>query len=227
MVALTDRFYRAQKRELGQFGDFLALMLGSVLTTIALVNPTLRSLNLLFSTITLAVVTKRRFEIEEERQRESSVLLYLTHILGVLTLFSIIHWLLPNLGREIWASILLVVMVVEWGFSLSNRIWRRSAWHIGLALALVSFSLLWVNAETSWFGVVRSYHHWGIIWLITPLTLTGIASRTTTQRRTISSSLSVLALGVAQLLTLQLPGTRLIGLAVATVLMFANTLVVV
>jgi hypothetical protein len=223
MVALTDRFYRAHKRELGQFGDFLALMLGSVLTTTALVNPTLRSLNLLFSTITLAVVTKRRFEIEEQRQKESSPLLYLTHIMGVLTLCSIINWLLPSLGREVWASILLVLMVAEWGFSLSNRIWRQSAWHIGLALAFASFVLFWVNAETSWFGVVRSYHHWGIIWLVTPLTLTGVASRTTTQRRTISTTLSVLALGLAQFLTLQLPGTRLIGLAVATVVMFANT----
>ncbi len=35
--------------------------------------------------------------------------------------------------------------------------------------------------------------------------------------------MSVLALGLVQFLTLQLPGTRLIGLAVATVLMFANT----
>ncbi|MDZ8050642.1 MAG: DUF2157 domain-containing protein [Aulosira sp. ZfuVER01] len=222
IVALTDRFYRAQKRDLGEFGEMLALMLGTVLTTIALVNPTLRSLNLLFSTITLAVVTKRRFD-REERQRESSPLLYLTHIMAVLTLCSIVNWLLPSLGREIWASILLVLMVVEWGYSLSSGIWRRSAWHIGLALAFVSFALFWVNAETSWFGVVRSYHHWGIIWLVTPLTLTGIASRTTAQRRTISTSLSILAVGVAQLLTLQLPGTRLIGLAVATVLMFANT----
>ncbi|BAY07916.1 DUF2157 domain-containing protein [Calothrix sp. NIES-2098] len=223
MVALTDRFYRAQKRDLGQFGDSLTLILGTVLTTIALVNPTLRSLNLLFSTITLAIVTKRRFDREQQRQRESSPLLYLTHVMGVLTLCSIVDWLLPSLSREVWASILLVLMVVEWGLSLSNRIWRLSAWHIGLALAFVSFVLFWVNAETSWFGVVRSYHHWGILWLVTPLTLTGIASRTTTERRTLSSTLSVVALGLAQSLTIQLPGTRLIGLVVAAILMFANT----
>ncbi|OUL20146.1 DUF2157 domain-containing protein [Nostoc sp. RF31YmG] len=223
MVALTDYFYRAHKQELAQFGDSLTLLLGSVLTTTALVNPALRSLNLLFSTITLVVVTKRRFDRQEQRLSESSPLIYLTHIIGVLTLCSIINWLFPSLGKQVWASILLVLMVAEWGYSLGNGIWRRSAWHIGLALAFVSFVLFGANAESSWYGVVRSQHHWGIIWLITPLTLTGIASRTTTQRRIISTSLSVVALGLAQLLTLQLPGTRLIGLAVATVVMFANT----
>jgi hypothetical protein len=238
MVVVTDNFYRVHKRDLAKFGELLTLLLGTVLTTIALVNPVLRSLNLLFSTITLAVVTKRRTDQDARTQSESfplsppppvspsstsPPLVYLTHIMGVLTLCSIINWLLPSLGKEVWASILLVLMVAEWGFSLGNGVWRRSAWHIGLALAFVSFALLSANAESSWYGAIRSQHYWGIIWLITPLALTGIASQTTTQRRTFSSSVSILALGLTQLLTLQLPGTRLIGLAVATVVMFVNT----
>jgi hypothetical protein len=221
-VGLTDWFYVAEKRNLGKTGDFLALMLGTVLTTLALVNPTLRSLNLLLSTITLGVISKRRWEREEERLTASSALLYLTHIMAVVTLCSIIHWLLPNLGEEIWASILLGLMVVEWGLSLSNGIWRRSAWHIGLVLAIASFCLLLINAEAAW-GSVNQQYYWGLIWLVTPLTLTGIASRTTAQRRNISTSLSIVAVVVAQILTLQLPATRLISLAVATVVMFANT----
>ncbi|MEA5513606.1 DUF2157 domain-containing protein [Nodularia sp. UHCC 0506] len=215
MVAITERLNRAQKPELAKFGELLTLLFGAFLTTIATVNPTLRSLNLLFSTITLAVVTKRR----------SSILIpwvYLTHIMGVLTLCSSIHWLLPNLATHIWVSILLALMVTEWIFSLGEGLWQQSAWYIGLGLAIVSFSLLWVNSGVSWYNP-NNQADWGVIWLITPLSLTGLASRTTGQRRTNNTGLSVLAVCIIQLLTLPLPGTRLISLGVATAVMFANT----
>ncbi|RCJ24953.1 hypothetical protein A6S26_17260 [Nostoc sp. ATCC 43529] len=215
MVALTDRLYRVQKRELARFGEVLTLLFATFLTTIALVNPTLRSLNLLFSTITLAIVTKRRPD-------SSPPLVYLTHIIGVLTFCSFISWLLPTLSREAWASILLAVMVAEWIFSLGNGIWRRSAWDIGLGLAAVSFLLLWMNAESSWYGMADSTN-WGVIWLVTPITLTGVANRTNIENRTINRYLSILAVGIAQLLTLPVPETRLIGLAVGAGLMFVNT----
>ncbi|MBD2388042.1 DUF2157 domain-containing protein [Cylindrospermum sp. FACHB-282] len=215
MVALTDRLHRTQKRELAIFGEQLTLLLGVCLTSIALINPTLRSLNLLFSTITLAIVTQRR-------PASPPPLVYLTHITGVLTLGAMINWLLPTLSREIWASILLVVMLAEWGFSLGEGLWRRSAWYIGLALATVNFALLLGNTEITWNRVIYIQNYWAIIWLITPLALTGLASRTTFQRTT-NSYLSLLAVGVAQLLTLFSPGTRLIGLGVAVVVMFLNT----
>ncbi len=216
MVALTDRLYRSQKREVAKFGELLILLLGAFLTTIALINPTLRSLNLLFSTITLAFVSQRR-------SPSSFSLVYLTHIIGVLTFCSTINWLLPSLSQQAWASILLALMVAEWGFSVEEGLWRRSAWDMGLGLSAASFFLLWMNAESSWYGIADSQAHWGIIWLVTPLALTGVANCTLRERRTTTRYLSVLAIGVAQLLTLQLPGTRLIGLAVATGLMFTNT----
>ncbi|MHC5598947.1 MAG: glycosyltransferase family protein, partial [Nostoc sp.] len=216
MVALTDSLYRRQKQELAKFGELLTLLFGAFLTTIALINPTLRSLNLLFSTTTLAFVTQRR-------SPSSLPLVYLTHIIGVLTFCSTINWLLPSLSQQAWASILLALMVAEWGFSLSNGLWRRSASDIGLGLAAASFFLLWMNAESSWYGVADTTAYWGVIWLVTPLALTGVANCTIIERRTTSRYLSVLAMGVAQLLTLQLPGIRLIGLAVGAGLMFANT----
>ncbi|MFW9263964.1 DUF2157 domain-containing protein [Nostoc sp. CALU 546] len=219
MVALTDRLYRRQNRELAKFGELLTLLFGTFLTTIALVNPTLRSLNLLFSTATLAFVTKRH-SIDSS---PSLPLVYLTHIMGVLTFCSTINWLLPTLTNQAWASILLALMVAEWGFSLSDGQWRRSAWDIGLGLAAASFFLLWINAESSWYGIPDSQAHWGVLWLVTPLALTGVANRTIIERQIPSRYLSVLAVAVAQLLTLQLPGTRLIGLAVGAGLMFANT----
>ncbi|MBD0303947.1 MAG: DUF2157 domain-containing protein, partial [Tolypothrix sp. T3-bin4] len=149
--------------------------------------------------------------------------IYLTHITGVLTLCSTIDWLFPNLHTHVWASILLALMVTEWLQSVGHEIWRRSAWHIGFALAVTSYLLLWVNASASWTSGIINNQNWGLIWLVTPITLTGIASRTSLPRRITSSYFSVLTLLAAQLLILPLPGTRLIGLGVATALMFANT----
>ncbi|MEH2182180.1 DUF2157 domain-containing protein [Nostoc sp.] len=216
MVALTDSFYRSQKRELAKFGELLTLLFGTLLTTIALVNPTLRSLNLLFSTATLAFVTQRR-------SPSSLALVYLTHIMGVLTFCFTINWLFPSLTQQGWASILLALMVAEWRFSLEEGLWQRSAWDIGLGLAAASFFLLWMNAESSWYGIADNRSDWGVLWLVTPLALTGVANATIIERQIISRYLSVLAVIIAQLVTLQLPGIRLIGLAVGAGLMFANT----
>ncbi|TVP61341.1 MAG: DUF2157 domain-containing protein [Nodularia sp. (in: Bacteria)] len=216
MVVITEKLNRAQKPELAKFGELLTLLFGTFLTTIGAVNPTVRSLNLLFSTITLAVVIKRRSSIPIP-------LVYLTHIMGVLTIASTINWLLPNLALHIWAVILLALMVAEWIFSLGEGLWRNSAWYIGLGLATVSFSLLWVNGVERGYNLVLNPDPWGVIWLITPLTLTGLASRTTGQRRTANTLLSIFAVSMNQILTLALPGTRLISLGVATAVMFANT----
>ncbi|AFZ56687.1 DUF2157 domain-containing protein [Anabaena cylindrica FACHB-243] len=218
MLVLTDRLYRDQKQELATFGEQLTLLLGVCLTMFALLNPILLTLNLLSSTITLALVTKRHSFLP--------FLVYLTHITGILTLFSTINWLSPNLNQEIWAAILLTVMVAEWVFSLGAGIWKRSAWYIGLGLAAFSFALLFVNLQSSTYGVIynyNNYNRWGVIWLITPIALTGLGIRTTEQRRIINAYLSILAVIVAQFLTLLLPETRLIGLGVGIGVMFVNT----
>lgn len=217
VVGLTEWLYRFSKHELASFSEQIALGSGATLTLISLASPTLRSLNLLFSTATLVIVTQRH------PTRVTPV--YLTHIMGLLTLGSAIEQLLPNLSREVWASILLAVMVAEWGFSLSNRLtWQRSAWHIGLGLAGLSYSLLWFNASSSWLSNAVDYRlWWGVLWLIAPLALTGVASRTAPPRQGRVSWLSVAALGMAQTLTLTLPGTKLIGLGVAGSLMLINT----
>ncbi|MBD2295475.1 DUF2157 domain-containing protein [Anabaena sphaerica FACHB-251] len=215
MLILTESLHDNEKEELAIFGNQLTLLLGVCLTMFALINPTLLTLNLLFSSITLAIVTKRHSSLPH--------LVYLTHITGLLTVFSTINWLSPNLGKEIWATILLTVMVAEWVFSLGAGIWKRSAWYIGLAFATLSFSLLFLNLQSSAYNVIYTYNRWGIIWLITPLALTGLAIRTIEQRRILNTFLSVLAVIAAQFLTLPLPETRLIGLGVGAGVMFVNT----
>ncbi|QLE59440.1 DUF2157 domain-containing protein [Nostoc sp. TCL26-01] len=216
MVVVTESLRHAQKSQLAQFGELLTILLGTCLTTISTVNPTLRSLNLLLSTITLVVVSNRRASVPIP-------LVYLTHIMGLLTLGSTINWLLPNLSSHIWAGILLVLMLAEWGYSLGQGLWQRSGWYIGLGLAIVSFLLLWVNTQLYVQGLVINQAPWGVMWLVTPIALTGLASRTTAQQRTINTCLSVLTVGMSQLLTLASPGIRLVGLAVGTGVMYANT----
>ncbi len=223
MLVLTDRLYRADKAQLANFGEQLTLVFGISLTGLSLINPTLRSLNLLLSTITLGRVSQRRLPTRIS-------LVYMTQITGVLTLCSIIDRFLPNLNTQVWASIVLAVAVAEWLFScVGNGVWQRSAWHMGLGLAVLSYALLWNNAQSAWFGFGNGSEHWGLIWLIVPMTLTGIAilgwknPASVVARPTLNGWLSVAALGLAQSLTLPLSGGRLISLAVASALMFLNT----
>ncbi|MBE9236911.1 DUF2157 domain-containing protein [Anabaena aphanizomenioides LEGE 00250] len=210
MLIFTEKLHHEQKEELAVFGKQLTLLLGVCLTMFALLNSTLLTLNLLLSAITLAIVTKRYASLPH--------LLYLTHVTGLLAVFSAINWLSPNLSKEIWATILLTVMVAEWVFSLGAGIWKGSAWYIGLALATLSFSLLLVNVQ------LLSDHNWGVIWLITPLALTGLAILThDEQHRTFNTFLSILSVIAAQFLTLPLTETRLISLGVSASVLFVNT----
>ncbi len=229
MVALTQGIYAAHRAKLARFSERLTFGFGLVLTVISLANPTLRSLNLFLSTITLATVTHYWTPTRIG-------LVYLTHITGLLTLTSVIDWKLPTLTQPVWAGILLGLMVVEWGFTVRDRrksrrlralrIWQSSAWYLGFALSGLSHVLLW--NETYSYGSLQlletnEWQYWGLLWLLTPLTLTWVASRSIQPRRKLVAGLSIFALGMAQLLTIFLPGVRLVSLGVATGLMLFNT----
>lgn len=222
IVGLTDWLHRRQQRHLAEFGELIALFFGTVLTVISSVNPLLRMLNLLNSTITLGIVTRRR-ELSHNR-----LLVYLTHSTGIATIIAAIEYLLPNLNLSIWATILLMLMVAEWGFSIKKQsklhpttllphssMWRDSAWHIGLCLAGLSYLLLYSAS-------IVNHREWSLLWLITPLSLTGVAMQTAA-KQLVASKLSIVALVMTQLLTLFIPGARLISLGVAAGLMLVNT----
>ncbi|KAF3884244.1 MULTISPECIES: hypothetical protein [Nostocales] len=222
MLVLARRFYRVQKAKLAHFAELLALLFGLLLTAIGLANPTLRSVNLVLSTITL-------WRVSQKHPRTRDYLVYMTQISLVLTICSVVDRLLPTLTHEAWASLLLVIAIAEWLLSPGYEIWQRSAWHMGIALAVLSYVLLWGNANPAWIGSGNGSETWGLLWLATPMTLTGLASwgyktKTRVAWRSISNIwLSIGSLGLVQLLTLPLTGGRLIGLAVATTLMFVNT----
>ena len=107
-------------------------------------------------------------------------------------------------------------MIVEWGISTLNtpnsdylKNWYNSCWYLGFILAGISFVFLYqTNTFTSLF------------WLLTPLTLTIVASRKHTQ---LAASFSCATLILAQYLTLPQPELRIISLAFATGLMLFNT----
>lgn len=231
MAGVTDWLYYRDKPDLGRYSERLTLTFGIVLTLLSLFEPWTRSLNLLLSTMTLGILTQRRLSTAGDG---GLVRVYLTHIVGLLSLGSTIDSLWPQLNLTIWTSSLLAFMVAEWGFSLISErraahvpkpgsiLWQQSAWHLGLGLAGLSYALLLAN--TPLVSNPASYEQaWGLLWLLTPLTLTGLASQTASSRRSIRSQLSVVTLGMAQVLTLSLPDIRIISLGVATGLMLLNT----
>ncbi|MFB2939072.1 hypothetical protein ACE1B6_27785 [Aerosakkonemataceae cyanobacterium BLCC-F154] len=213
IVGVTNWLEKRQKPELVKFGEGIALILGLTLTIISLLNPLLRSLNLISSTITLAVVTQKR---------PRTFLIYLTHIFALLTITSFVDYLLPNLNVNIWMAILQGLMVTEWIFSISNlpvpntqQIWQRSSWHLGLSLAALTYVIP--------LNVYQSNSIPSLLWLITPLALTGVATWGESSRRELAAGLSLAANILAQVLLFPFPETRLFGLALATMLMFVNT----
>ena len=229
MVALTDRLDKHEKVELAQFGQKLTLSLGLLLTLVSILNPVLRFLNLFLSTITLGIVTYRHsFYRKQNKSIRLNGYIYLTHVTGLLTLCAGINLFLPNLSKEYWATILLGLMVAEWFYSIGGGIWRSSAWYIGLGISAESFVLLWVDILARWNGLEISSGNWGLIWLITPITLTAIAichDRFSNNHleRDKNALLSVLAVLIAQLLTFPLANVRLLSLGVGLGLMYLNT----
>ena len=208
-LLFASRLRRWQQPKLAVRVEFLSLTLGIILTLLSVANPSVRSLNLLLSALTLAVITRNRSNL-------GSWLIYLTHVAGLAAVASGIELFFPNLAPKAWAGILLGGMVAEWGFSVGSNwlLWRRSAWHFGLVMAALSYTLLFsdLNDSTS-----------NLMWLATPVTLSWLASRRHFSYSQLAAWLSVAALGIVQPLTLGLATPRLLGLGIATALMLFNT----
>jgi len=230
MILLIDWLYRASKPQLASFGERLTFSFGFLLTLVSLANPVLRSLNLILSTLTLAAVTFRWLPTRKG-------LVYLTHITGLLACASIIDWQFPKLNQPAWAAILLTTMVIEWGFSSvkhtplgrlyssnsSLSIWLKSSWYLGFVLSGISYVLLFNYIYPNGIYSPSLSDQSVLLWLLTPLALTGVASLSQEVQRKQAVLFSVVALGMAQVLTIALPGTRLVGLGIATGLMLVNT----
>ena len=230
IILLIDWLHRSSKPQLARFGERLVLSFGVMLTLVSLAHPVLRSLNLLLSTLTLAAVTWRWLPTRKG-------LVYLTHVTGLLTVASLIDWQLPQLNQPTWAAILSGLMVIEWGFSsLKNTalgrlfdessslsIWLKSSWYLGFVLSGISYFLLFSYVYPNGFYPPSLSDQSILLWLLTPIALTGVGSLSQEVQRKKSALLSVTALVMAQFLTIYLPGIRLVSLGIATGLMLVNT----
>ncbi|PSB38979.1 hypothetical protein C7B69_02720 [filamentous cyanobacterium Phorm 46] len=243
-VSAAQWLHRSRKFQLARFGENIALGFGSVLTVISLVNPFWRSINLVGSTLILGWITWKYAVADNSRQisppppdlrqqRDPANLVYLTHITGLSAICSGIDFCFRNQTPEVWAAILLVLMVAEWVFfvkmkavnlqqaSPSSRFHPscfQSAWYLGLVLAGFSFILL-----QSSLSAIADRPQWSLIWLVTPLALTAVAKYTQLSHRQVASTFSAIALIVAEFLTFSFSESRLIGLGFAAVLMLVNT----
>ncbi len=223
-VFIASWLYRRQKLQLALYAEWLTLILGIVLTCLSLSNPTWRSLNLLLSTATLGYVAYIR-------QPLRNTLVYLTHLLGLVTVINAIAVNLPNLNQSAWGGILVLLMVGEWGIyvrrikqprinsDFRSRL-QQSFWYFGLLLAAVSYTCFLSSVK----GLATpATFRWVLVWLITPGMLTLIAKYTRNiQQRRLATFLSCMALILAQLLVFGQGDTRFIALAIAISLMYIN-----
>lgn len=84
------RLRRWQQPTLANQAKVLALLLGVVLTSLSLLNPLVRSLNLLLSSLTLAFVT--------QGATAKTKLIYGTHITSLAAIAAGINLFFPDLG---------------------------------------------------------------------------------------------------------------------------------
>jgi len=213
-IWIASWLYRQQKKQLGIWAEYLTLILGIVFTCLSWTNPTWRSLNLLFSTLTLGYVTYIRLPIRNG-------LIYATHLLGLITVINAIAVIFPSLNTSWWGSICIALMTINWGNCLIYRqsnshisaTVNRSCWYVGLFLSALSYTCFLADRTSAW----------GLVWFISPImaTLIGKYTHKISQRR-LATVISCLALILGQILVYEQGETRIIGLAIATVLMLLN-----
>ncbi len=242
-VVVASWLYHREKFQLALYCEQLTLLLGITLTLLSLSNPTWRVLNLLFSSLTLGYVSYIRKPVRIP-------LIYLTHLLSLLTIVNAIAFIFPNLPEPVWGSILVLLMAIEMNAesikfilhpssliknndelgtmnaeSIRNSSFillkiLQSCWYFGLVLAGISYACFLFPITTT---STPSDFRIGLVWLITPVMLTVVAKYTRKiAKRRLATSLSCAALISAQFLIFGQPETRLISLVVATGLMFAN-----
>ncbi|MDI9635880.1 DUF2157 domain-containing protein [Oscillatoria amoena NRMC-F 0135] len=211
---------RQQQTRLVNFGEGLTLILGLTLTLVSSWVATLQAMNLFGSTLILYSVTQRYLATPTSpaRQQRGQTLVYLTHITGLLALFSGINAAFPSLPSQTWLIVTLGLMLAEWAFSTFGEggVWRASAWHLGLGLAVLTYLSTSTLCQQE-----ASFTHC-LLWGVAPIGLTMVASfnRLRTQA---ASQYSTIAIILAQLLTLEEPRLRLVSLGFGFGLMLVNT----
>ncbi|WP_190303533.1 hypothetical protein [Pseudanabaena sp. UWO311] len=244
ITLVISAIYRdRQKHHLANTGELLALGFGVLLTILSVGYPSTIFVNLSLSAVTLFIVQARR----SPTSKDLHSLVYFTHIVTLSAIVSGIYFFTRSTAIFAWAGFLLVTMLVEWSGvlvigklslrpqeeNLHLQAWRDSAWHIGASLAALSYILLWSSSvagrnlvgnnlvNNSELLVASGY--WGIAWLSVPISLTFLGSWREFTDRDLAIKLSIAGLAIAQFLTWNGDGSRVIGLGIAFALMLVNT----
>ncbi len=229
VLILINKIYQLQHPQIAQFGEQITVGFAAILTGIAFFDPVVQFLHFLAATLILLTYTIRR-------QPLRVVLVYLTHITGLLTLASLIQLSFPQLRLEQWGVLSIVFMLGEWlfhtvftrqhHFNIHHSI-LKSSWHIGLSLAGFSYQFFYKSSLNDFDFICLNFacqgrSLWGIFWLTTPIALTTIAAIIPT-RQELASQLSIMGVVLLQILVFRIPEIRLISWGVGTGLLILNT----
>lgn len=219
LLLLVDWLYQQDKLKLARLGERISLGVGLMLTIVSLSNPVARSLHLILATITLVFWSYRR-------QNSGYLRVYFAHIVGLIAIFVNLTRLLPQLNISQWAVVITFLAVSEFvihgiarNLSFRDGIifkYTHTAWLIGFILAGIGYFGFWFHTNISTEKI-------RLVWLFIPLTLTLIAHRYSLKKQITAAKYSAIALIIAQLLYLGNFPCRIIGLAVASGLMFINS----
>lgn len=238
-VNFAEYFIRRNKENLAVIATTISGSLGIILTVFSLVNPLLRTLNFVGSSLLLMNLTRttalKEWQRETEELSPPQVLALSSHVGLVLTLVSGIDWLFPQLSIGYWALICLGLMLLEtlWYLKpLLSPIWLAlmgsSAKGFALSLGAIAYCLLWWNQTGQGHGVTQWANYplvpltWGLFWGLVPLSWTAIAVLIP-RKRSEASSLGIWTGIVWQGLTVLESITRWSGLGTATLVLFVNT----
>ncbi|QIZ69994.1 hypothetical protein [Oxynema aestuarii] len=211
--------------------DLLTAIFALLLGLLGSANPATRSLYLLASSATLAVLTVRRASLPLN-PIQPRLLLYLTHCGVLLSASSLLDWAIPGLSARTWGSVLTATAIAEWGLSATfNHLgtedrprfcWRTTLAESGLYFGLGLASLSYLGFQNIYLLDDSSLGNGGLVWFAIPIALSAIADRLPLDPR-LGRTLATIATIAAVTLTTPTDATRLMGFGLATILSVVNT----
>ncbi len=212
-LGLTFYLRRANQPRLVRVAYILSWILGIGLVGLSVFNPTLRSLSLWLALLTLGATFR------QQSIRVNAVLVYITHLLGLVAVFSTVDNIAPQLATYQWGIAVLVGMILEWIALLAlarQPLWQRSTWFIGVGLAGLGYLLLIAS-------VGFTPDAWSSVALAIPTALTALIFFPQFGWTRQAIGLGVISMIAVQLLTFEAVVPRLVGLALGAALMAFNT----
>ncbi len=231
-IGLGSYLNQRQKPDLAKVAFSTAGIMGVAFALPGLFNPAVRSIYFLISFAILAILNWKQSVSHQDYPKS---LVTLTQMTAIVAVSSSIDWKFPALSMFDWATIWVLGALLEWSLCLGlhDRVWKKSAWFTGIALAVLSWSMLilsvYVRFVKSPTGLsVRE----SMGWLVIPIALT-IGSRVKARSpqsmpvtaKGISVVSSIAIFGAVPLLDWD-AGSITVSVAMAFVLMVLNTRVI-